>query len=148
MSRKGREGKEMSDAQIDQAFVELAVQSRLQAQRAVSKAAKMYAARLSMNAPRNENKQGKLFNGEYEDPRHSADHIKTTRVKTSGLRPTSQVGFLKTKGLGWYMHFPDGGTTVRGSIHQPAQNFMEQTDREMFGPIMMVFKDALRKAGK
>lgn len=146
MSKHGREGREMSDAEIDTIFNQFTLRNKKEATKAVNTAAKMYAARLSMNAPRDENKKGRTYNGEYRDPRHSADHIKKTRAKVEGLRPTSQVGFHQTKGLGWYMRFPDGGTVVRGSIHQEAQNFIERTYIEMEGPIVMVFKNALRKA--
>lgn len=148
MSKIGRDGDELSNARIDKAFDDFAINSRLEAQRAVNKAAEMYAVRLSQNAPRNEDKTVSESTGRNKSPEHSADNIIAKKAKTEGLRPSAQVGFKVSKGLGWYMHFPDGGTTVRGTIHQKAQNFIERTYREMEGPVLLVFKDALRKASR
>lgn len=144
----GKSGKEMNDSEIDLAFAEFTIRSERMAKKAVKRAANLYAGRLRQNAPRDENKEGRTFNGEYEDPRHSADFIKVGNTKLEGASPSAQVGFLKTKGLGWYMHFPDGGTVVRGSLHQPAQNFIEKTIRETQGPILALFKYELRKAAR
>ena len=134
MSKKVRE---TSDAEIEAAFDRLAINSQREANKAVNRAARLYAGRLKQNAPRDAHDA---------DGRHSADYITVKNAKMAGLRPEAKVGFTVTKELGWYMHFPDGGTTVRGTLHQPAQNFVEKTIRETQGPALALFKQALRKA--
>ena len=133
----------MTDAQIEMAFTKLTTNVQSEATKAVNRAAALYGARLKQNAPRQEG--DKYSNGKYQDSRHSADYIAIKRARIEDGTPQAEVGFRVTKGLGWYMHFPDGGTVVRGTLHQPAQNFVEKTDRETVGPIKALFKYAVRK---
>lgn len=144
----GKSGKEMNDSEIDLAFAKFTIDSERMAKKAVKRAADIYAERLRQNAPRNEDKTVSESTGKYKSPEHSADNIKVGNTRLEGATPSAQVGFLISKGLGWYMHFPDGGTTVRGSLHQPAQNFIEKTQRETQGPILALFKNELRKAAR
>lgn len=135
-----------NNIKIDAAFDELIIDMQTESRKAVNRAAKLYASRLKANAPKNQDPRQK--NGKWDDPRHSADFIKVTNAKYVGTRPQATVGFLATKGLGWYMHFPDGGTVVRGSIHQKAQNFVERTQHETEGPIRALFYNVLRQVAK
>lgn len=135
-----------NDAKIDAAFDELIFDMQAESKKAVNRAARLYAGRLKANAPKDRDKNNK--NGKWDDPRHSADYIKVTKAKYVGTRAQASVGFLVTQGLGWYMHFPDGGTVVRGNIHQKAQNFVEKTQHETEGPILALFYNVLRQVAK
>lgn len=141
MSRKSSDNG-MTDAQIDAAMTRLVINCKTEANKAVNRAAKLYEGRLRQNAPR---QTGKVYESRNIDKRHSADYIKTTRARENDGRPTAKVGFLVNKGLGWYMHFPDGGTTVRGTLHQPAQNFIERTQNETMRPIKALFRNAIKR---
>lgn len=126
----------MTDAEIDMAMTRLAMNCEKEARQAVKKGALVFKGRLRINAP--------------EDPEsvnNSADHIKVTNVKYNNSRPEAGVGF-STKGYkyGWYMHFPNGGTIVRGTMGQPAQLFMERTEIETVGTIMAIQYNAIKKA--
>ena len=140
MSRKSSKG--MTDAQIDAAMTRLVIDCKTEANKAVNRAAQLYAGRLAQNAPRQD---GKVYESRNVDKRHSADYIKVTRARENDGRPSAKVGFLVNRGLGWYMHFPDGGTTVRGTLHQPAQNFIERTHNETVRPIKALFRNAIKK---
>lgn len=141
MSRKNSNNG-MTDAQIDAAMTRLVINCKTEANKAVNRAAKLYEARLRQNAPKQTKKK---YEGRYVDKGHSADYIKTTRARENDGRPTAKVGFLVNRGLGWYMHFPDGGTTVRGTLRQPAQNFIERTQNETMRPIKALFRNAIKK---
>lgn len=133
----------MTDAQIDVAMTRLVINCKTEANKAVNRAAKLYEARLRQNAPKQKNKK---YDSVYSDAKnHSADNIKTTRARENDGRPTAKVGFLISRGLGWYMHFPDGGTEVRGQLHQPAQNFIERTHNETVRPIRALFRNAIKR---
>ncbi|HJG54053.1 MAG TPA: hypothetical protein K8V95_02565 [Staphylococcus arlettae] len=132
----------MTDAQIDAAMTRLVINCQSEANKAVNRAAQLYAGRLRQNAPRQEKEK---YEAKYVDKRHSADFIKVTRARQNDGRPEAKVGFLVTRGLGWYMHFPDGGTVVRGTLHQPAQNFIERTQNETVRPIKALFRNAIKR---
>ena len=135
-------GKGMTDAQIDAAMTRLVINCQTEANKAVNRAAQLYAGRLRQNAPR---QTGKVYESRNIDKRHSADYIKVTNARVNDGRPEAKVGFLVTRGLGWYMHFPDGGTVVRGTLHQPAQNFIERTQNETVRPIKALFRNAIKR---
>lgn len=140
------EKKGMTDLQIELAFDKFVANMEGQAKKSVRAAGNVYAEALKRNAPRNKNPVES--GGIYTDTRHSADNIILSRLDNTSGRPSIDVGFKLDKGLGWYMHFPDGGTVVRGTLHQPAQNFMEKTDRETVGIIQKLYRDAIKKGAK
>lgn len=140
MSKKDRG---MTNAEIELAMDRLVMRCQREATKAVNRAASLYAGRLRQNAPVDEDKTFK--SSKNFDMDHSANHIKATQARLKGGRPSSRVGFKVTKGLGWYMHFPDGGTVVRGTPHQAPQMFIEKTYHEVERPIRILFRNAIRK---
>lgn len=135
MARR-RDDDGMTDAEIDAAMTRLSINCEKEARKAVKKGGLVFKGALNMNAPRDP-----------ESVNNSADHIKVTNVKFNNSRPEVGVGF-STKGYqyGWYMHFPNGGTKVRGTMGQPAQLFMEKTEHQTVGTIMAIQYNAIRKA--
>lgn len=130
-----RDVKGMTDAEIDIALTRLVTNCQKEARKAVKYAAVTYSKRLYYNAPQDP-----------DSTNHSADHIVVTNVRLENERPQAEVGFsIKGYQYGWYMHFPDGGTIVRGTMGQPAQDFMAKTDKEMFRPIQAIMRAALKK---
>lgn len=133
MGRRDTQG--MSNAEIDAKLTRLVINCERESRQAIKQAVAVYAIRLKMNAPRDP-----------DSTNNSADHIVTTNVKIENGRPQADVGFaIKGYKYGWYMHFPDGGTVVRGTMGQPAQDFMKKTDQETERVIQRIMRKAIEK---
>lgn len=128
-----------SDKDISEKLNKLIWQSEKQAKKAVNDVAKYYAFNLFMNTPVSERQ---LHN------KHAREVIKTSNFLSDRVYPVKEVGFDKgktRKDAGWYIHFPDVGTKVRGTVGQPPQHFLRKT-HEMTKPIaLQIYRNAVEK---
>lgn len=134
MSR--RQSKGMTDKEIDYALNKLIINCERESKEAVKRAGALYAGRLRQNTPVSLNKSHK---------EHARDVIDITNVKSDRSRPYLEVGYVVNGDTGWYIHFPDGGTKVRGRVGQPPQHFIEKTIIETTKPIKALYRNAIKK---
>lgn len=134
-----RQVKGMTNAEIDAKLNELVVNMEREARKAVKRGGNLVAGRLKQNTPRYKYQTHKT---------HAADVIGVTNVKMDGNIPTVEVGFKVQGDSGWYIHFPNGGTTVRGTVGQPPQHFLEKSLIETKKPILALYRYAVKKGAK
>lgn len=134
-----RQVKGMTNAQIDAKLNELVVNMEREARNAVKRGGAVFAGRLKQNTPRYKSKTHDT---------HAADSISVTNVKMDGNIPTVEIGYKVQGDTGWYIHFPNEGTTVRGTVGQPPQHFLEKTLIETKKPIQALFRYAVKKGAK
>lgn len=137
MSSKQVKG--MTNAQIDAKLNELVVNMEREARNAVKRGGAVFAGRLKQNTPRHKSKTHAT---------HAADSVSVTNIKMDGNIPTVEIGYQVQGDTGWYIHFPNGGTTVRGTVGQPPQHFLEKTLIETKKPIQALFRYAVKKGVK
>ncbi|MBX5315957.1 HK97-gp10 family putative phage morphogenesis protein [Staphylococcus caprae] len=124
-----------SDADISRKLNILVANSEKLAKKATAQAAKVYANNLRANTP------------VYEEQTHDTHAIEV--IKTSGFlqdrtAPTKEVGFSVKGDNGWYIHFPDVGTKVHGTVRQRPQHFAERSFQMSKAPILAIYKNAVR----
>lgn len=125
----------MTDSQIDAALDKFIIDCNTQARKAIRRAGRVYSTRLKQNTPVDRGSDN-----------HAADNIVVSNVKSEGHIPYLEVGYRVKGPTGWYIHFPDGGTTVRGTVGQPPQHFQERTIREVEKPVKALYRYYLQQA--
>lgn len=126
-----------SDKDITEKLNKLMWQSEREAKKAVTKASKVYQQNLIANTPVDANSK---------HTHHAKDVTKISNFQRDNLRPTKEVGYDKGKSRadgGWYIHFPDIGTQVRGTVGQPPQHFLRKTHEMSKAPILDIYTKAL-----
>lgn len=126
-----------SDKDISDKLNKLIWQSEREAKKVVTKAAKLYQSNLIMNTPV---AVTQTHNG------HAKDVTKVSGFKRDSTYPVKEVGYDKAKSrkdAAWYIHFPDVGTTIRGTVGQPPQHFLRRTHEISKGPILAMYTKAL-----
>lgn len=128
-----------SDSDISDKLRKLMINSEKEAKQAVTKASKVYESNLRTNTPVHERQTHST---------HAIEVIKVSNFQRDRFSPTKEIGFdkgRKRSDSGWYIHFPDIGTTINGSVGQPPQHFMRRTQEMSKAPILAIYKDAVRK---
>lgn len=128
-----------SDKDISDKLRKLVINSEKYSKQAVTKASKIYASNLAINTPVHKRQTHST---------HAVDIIKASSFQRESFTPTKEIGFdmgRKRKDAGWYIHFPDIGTTINGTMGQPPQHFMRRTQEMSKAPILAVYEDAVRK---
>lgn len=125
----------MTDAQIDAALDKFIIDCNTESRKAIKRAGKVYSMRLKQNTPVDKNSNN-----------HAANNIVVTNITNEGHVPYLHVGYRVKGPVGWYIHFPDGGTTVRGTVGQPPQHFIERTIKETEKPIKALYRYYLQQA--
>lgn len=127
------------DKDITEKLNKLVWQSEKEAKRAVNDVVKYYEFNLFMNTPTDKRQTHNA---------HARDVIKSSNFLRDRPYPVKKVGYDKAKSrrdAAWYIHFPDVGTSVRGTVGQPPQHFLRKT-HEMTKPIaLQIYRNALRK---
>ncbi|MCD8872127.1 HK97-gp10 family putative phage morphogenesis protein [Staphylococcus gallinarum] len=119
-----------SDKDITEKLNKLMWQSEREAKKAVNDVVKYYEFNLFMNTPTAKRKTHTA---------HARDVIKTSNFLRDRPYPVKEVGYDKArtrKDAAWYIHFPDVGTEIRGTVGQPPQHFLRKT-HEMTKPIAL-----------
>lgn len=127
-----------SDADIRRKLDVFVNKSDKEAKQAVTKAAKLYEGNLKANTPVHKKQTHK---------QHAKDVTKISNFSRNATYPEKIVGFdmgKKRSDGGWYIHFPDVGTEIRGEVGQPAQHFIERTHEMSKAPILAIYKHAMR----
>ena len=126
-----------SDKDISDKLRKLVINSEKEAKKAVTKAAKIYEANIRANTP---------VHGKQTHSTHAIEVLKISNFKRDSFNPTKEIGFDKGKSrkdAGWYIHFPDIGTTINGKVGQPPQHFMRRSFEMSKAPILAVYTKAL-----
>lgn len=126
-----------SDKDISDKLRKLVIRSEKKAKQAVTKAAKVYEANIRTNTP---------VHHKQTHSTHAFDVLKTSNFKRDSFNPTKEVGFDKgntRKDAGWYIHFPDIGTTINGTVGQPPQHFMRRSYEMSKAPILAIYTKAV-----
>lgn len=118
-----------SDADIEKAIYQLVAKSEREAKKAVTEAANVFEANLIANTPKDTGK--------------AASTVKQSNFRSGNTIPTKEVGYGS-----WYIHFPNVGTRVMGSVRQPAQRFQEKTILQSKDRILNIYKESIRRAMK
>lgn len=126
----------MTDAQINAALDKFIIDCDTQARTSIKRAGRLYSNRLKQNTPVDDNSERD----------HAKDNIVVSNIKSEGHIPYLEVGYRVRGPIGWYIHFPDGGTTVRGTVGQPPQHFIERTIKETERPVKALYRNGLQKA--
>lgn len=106
----------------------LGLEAPLVAKKAINEVSEQYASELKSNTPK-DNEVGQ----------HLADSVTITGFKGSLTGEFSKsIGF--DKGVGWRAHFPNSGT-----IHQPAQHFIEKTTNAMTPKAQAIYLASLKE---
>lgn len=129
----------MTNAEIDARLDMFIANMETEARKAVKRGSNLLAGRLKANTPRYHLKTHKT---------HAAEEVAVTNIKMDGNIPTVQVGFKVKGDTGWYIHFPNEGTVVRGTVGQPPQHFLEKSLLETKKPIQALYRYAVRKGAK
>ncbi|AID01517.1 hypothetical protein BE24_05300 [Staphylococcus xylosus] len=127
-----------SDRDISEKLNKLVWQSEKEAKNAVTKATKLYQSNLIMNTPVAVKKTHSA---------HAKDVTKISGFKRDSTYPVKEVGYDKAKSrkdAAWYIHFPDVGTSIRGTVGQPPQHFLRKTHEMSKGPILAIYMQAFR----
>lgn len=134
MTKRGDSDKDISDK-----LNKLIWQSEKQAKKAVNDVVKYYEFNLFMNTP---------VSNRQTHTKHAREVIKHSNFISGRTFPTKEVGYDKGKSrkdAGWYIHFPDVGTKIRGTVGQPPQHFLRKT-HEMTKPIaLQIYRNAVEK---
>ncbi|ASN69516.1 putative head-tail joining protein [uncultured Caudovirales phage] len=128
-----------SDNDISDKLRKLMINSEKQAKQAVTKAAKVYESNIASNTP---------VHSKQTHSTHAIEVLKISNFQRDSLNPTKEVGFDKGRkrtDSGWYIHFPDIGTTINGTVGQPPQHFMRRSQEMSKAPIYAIYKEAVRK---
>ncbi|MEX2956501.1 HK97-gp10 family putative phage morphogenesis protein [Staphylococcus pasteuri] len=128
-----------SDNDISDKLRKLMINSEKYAKQAVTKAAKVYEGNIASNTPVHERQTHST---------HAIEVLKISNFQRDQFNPTKEVGFdkgRKRSDSGWYIHFPDIGTTINGSVGQPPQHFMRRSQEMSRAPILAIYKNAVRK---
>lgn len=131
-----RQTKGMTDKEIDAVLDKLIINCERESREAVKRAGNVFAGRLRQNTPVSLNQTHST---------HARDVIDITNVKSDRSRPYLEVGYIVNGDSGWYIHFPDGGTKVRGRVGQPPQHFVEKTILETMKPIKALYRNAIER---
>ncbi|MBL0846529.1 hypothetical protein JJQ58_00865 [Mammaliicoccus fleurettii] len=123
-----------SDADISRKLDMLVVRSEKKAKQAVTQAAKIYEQTLIANTP---------VHKRQTHTTHAKDVTKISNFKAGETYPVKTVGFNSNQDNGWYIHFPDIGTEVRGTVGQPGQHFIRKTQIMSKPPIMAIYTKAV-----
>lgn len=123
-----------SDADISRKLDILVVRSEKKAKQAVTQAAKTYEGILKSNTP---------VDAKQTHTTHAKDVTKISNFKTDETHPIKQVGFMSNRDNGWYIHFPDVGTKVKGTVRQPPQHFLRKTQIMSKPPILAIYEKAV-----
>lgn len=125
-----------TDADISRKINLLIANSEKLAKRATTEAAKVYANNLRSNTP--------VYEKQTHDT-HAIEVIKTSGFLQDRSAPTKEVGFSRKGDNGWYIHFPDVGTKVHGTVRQRPQHFAERSFQMSKAPILVIYENAVRK---
>lgn len=126
-----------SDKDISDKLRKLVIRSEKKAKQAVTQAAKFYADTIRLNTP---------VHHKQTHTTHAVDVIKVSNFQGESFIPTKTVGFevaKSRKDAGWYIHFPDIGTQINGSVGQPPQHFMRRSQELARGPIYTIYHNAV-----
>ncbi|WP_436895168.1 HK97-gp10 family putative phage morphogenesis protein [Mammaliicoccus sciuri] len=118
-----------TDTDIENAIYKLLAKSEREAKKAVTQAANLFEATLVSNTPKDTGK--------------AVSTTKQSNFKGGNTIPTKEVGYGS-----WYIHFPNVGTRVKGTVRQPAQRFQEKSILQTKDQILNIYKQALRRALK
>lgn len=118
-----------TDTDIENAIYKLLAKSEREAKKAVTQAANLFEATLVSNTPKDTGK--------------AVSTTKQSNFKGGNTIPTKEVGYGS-----WYIHFPNVGTRVKGTVRQPAQRFQEKSMLQTKDQILNIYKQALRRALK
>lgn len=118
-----------TDTDIENAIYKLLAKSEREAKKAVTQAANLFEATLVSNTPKDTGK--------------AVSTTKQSNFKGGNTIPTKEVGYGS-----WYIHFPNVGTRVKGTVRQPAQRFQEKSILQNIDQILNIYKQALRRALK
>ncbi|MCD8896592.1 HK97-gp10 family putative phage morphogenesis protein [Mammaliicoccus sciuri] len=118
-----------TDTDIENAIYKLVAKSEREAKKAVTQAANLFEATLVSNTPKDTGK--------------AVSTTKQSNFKGGNTIPTKEVGYGS-----WYIHFPNVGTRVKGTVRQPAQRFQEKSILQTKDQILNIYKQALRRALK
>lgn len=118
-----------TDTDIENAIYKLVAKSEREAKKAVTEAANLFEATLVSNTPKDTGK--------------AVSTTKESNFKGGNTIPTKEVGYGS-----WYIHFPNVGTRVKGTVRQPAQRFQEKSILQTKDQILNIYKQALRRALK
>lgn len=125
-----------SDKDISDKLNKLIWQSEREAKKAVTNAAKTYEGILKMNTPVSDKQT-------HSD--HARDVTKISNFQRDEAYPKKEVGYQMGKSRkesGWYIHFPDVGTKVHGTVRQPAQYFLRKSREQAKGPALAIYRKA------
>lgn len=134
MTKRGDSDKDISDK-----LNKLIWESEKQAKRAVTNASKTYEGILKINTPVSQRQT-------HTD--HARDVTKISNFQRDETYPKKEVGYQMGKSRqesGWYIHFPDVGTKVRGTVGQPPQHFLRKSHEQAKGPILAIYRQAMEK---
>lgn len=126
-----------SDKDISDKLNKLIWESEKQAKRAVTNASKTYEGILKVNTP--------VSNKQTHSDR-ARDVTKISNFQRDESYPKKEVGYQMGKSRkesGWYIHFPDVGTKVNGTVRQPAQHFLRKAHEQAKGPIREIYRQAM-----
>lgn len=118
-----------TDADIENAIYKLLAKSEREAKKSVTQAANLFEATLVSNTPKDTGK--------------AVSTTKQSNFKGGNTIPTKEVGYGS-----WYIHFPNVGTKVKGTVRQPPQHFQEKSILQTKDQILNIYKQALRRAFK
>lgn len=118
-----------TDTDIENVIYKLLAKSEREAKKAVTQAANLFEATLVSNTPKDTGK--------------AVSTTKQSNFKGGNTIPTKEVGYGS-----WYIHFPNVGTRVKGTVRQPAQRFQEKSILQTKDQILNIYKQALRRALK
>lgn len=133
MTKRGDSDKDISDK-----LNKLIWESEKKARKAVTEASKTYEGILKMNTP---------VSDIQSHSNHARDVTKISNFQRDETYPKKEVGYQMGKSRkesGWYIHFPDVGTKVRGTVRQPAQHFLRKTHEQAKVPILAIYHKAAR----
>ena len=126
-----------SDKDISDKLNKLIWESEKKARKAVTDASKTYEGILKMNTPVSDKQT-------HSD--HARDVTKISNFQRDETYPKKEVGYQMGKSRkesGWYIHFPDVGTKVRGKVGQPPQHFLRKSHEQAKGPIREIYRQAM-----
>lgn len=129
-----------SDKAISDKMNQFIMQCEKKAKQSVNLAAKEYEGILKTNTPVSERQT---------HTQHARDVTKISNFQRDALFPTKDVGYSHGNGRkdgGWYIHFPDVGTQVRGSVGQPPQHFLRKTHEQAKLPMLAIYKRVMAEA--
>ncbi|KKI52954.1 Phage capsid and scaffold [Staphylococcus equorum subsp. equorum] len=126
-----------SDKDISDKLNKLIWESEKKARKAVTDASKTYEGILKMNTPVSDKQT-------HSD--HARDVTKISNFQRNEAYPKKEVGYQMGKSRkesGWYIHFPDVGTKVKGKVGQPPQHFLRKSHEQAKGPVLAIYYKAM-----